>query len=625
MKMASLKLLILFLFRFLCCCQCFNVNDNGNRFEFRVFENFQVTKEIFLKEQKIVENLRSIRQTLRDEQANVEAKLQLLKAKRLSYENIKALYFPGNEDNNSTKESLDPINSFGLLKRSALLMPVLKSFTKTKISSLRKSLSEIKSTCTEFPDEWDFVGAGKGLVILHDTYDFNITAAMEGHIIYRDVHGETKILRGRERLGIGDLLVLADRSYNSGYYSNAIEIVKVVLNKIQKEKLSIPKENMKTIKTFKKNLIDLNNQYVSKKHQIMGATFKVLPYLIDENLNRKKKQPKVVTENKLELDFESDFVTEHYFRKLCGTGPPLFMQQNKVNPPKCGFLHHYNPYLRLGPFKVEVHSRSPYMSVLHDILTEEEIKWMIEYSIPRLSRTREYQNDNKDINAKHELTQGKKVRIVHKTVQCWIEDTTFDGPSLDDDVEKFEDKGGYVQSLLARNFTSDFPNMLKLARKLEYATQMNIVPKYSSTPFQTTNYGLGGLCERHMDPHGYIEGKEIPKSRDNLKLSGDMYATLMGWLDDVGAGGGTAFTAVEKVIMPTRGSVAFWHNLDRKGHRDLRASHGGCPILKGSKWILNKWIYYFNQFQKLPCSTNPYQYLEQPQGYYRNINGTYDS
>jgi len=50
-----------------------------------------------------------------------------------------------------------------------------------------------------------------------------------------------------------------------------------------------------------------------------------------------------------------------------------------------------------------------------------------------------------------------------------------------------------------------------------------------------------------------------------------------------------------QVIMPTRGSIAFWYNLDRKGYRDLRATHGGCPILKGSKWILNKWIYYYNQ------------------------------
>ena len=36
--------------------------------------------------------------------------------------------------------------------------------------------------------------------------------------------------------------------------------------------------------------------------------------------------------------------------------------------------------------------------------------------------------------------------------------------------------------------------------------------------------------------------REIPKSRYQLKLSGDMYATVMGWLHDVDAGGGTAFT-----------------------------------------------------------------------------------
>ena len=40
-------------------------------------------------------------------------------------------------------------------------------------------------------------------------------------------------------------------------------------------------------------------------------------------------------------------------------------------------------YLGLGPFKVEVGNRSPYMSIIHDIFSEEEMKWLIDYSIPR--------------------------------------------------------------------------------------------------------------------------------------------------------------------------------------------------------------------------------------------------
>ena len=52
---------------------------------------------------------------------------------------------------------------------------------------------------------------------------------------------------------------------------------------------------------------------------------------------------------------------------------------------------------------------------------------------------------------------------------------------------------------------------------------------------------------------------------------------------------------------PNRGSVAFWWSLDRKGHRLQETLHGGCPILKGSKWIFNKWVHYFDQWKKFPC------------------------
>ena len=57
-----------------------------------------------------------------------------------------------------------------------------------------------------------------------------------------------------------------------------------------------------------------------------------------------------------------------------------------------------------------------------------------------------------------------------------------------------------------------------------------------------TNYGLGGLCEQHIDPHGYLEGKVLPPSRQNLVHTGDMIGTFMAWLEDVGAGGGTSYT-----------------------------------------------------------------------------------
>ncbi len=80
---------------------------------------------------------------------------------------------------------------------------------------------------------------------------------------------------------------------------------------------------------------------------------------------------------------------------------------------------------------------------------------------------------------------------------------------------------------------------------------------------QTTNYGLGGLCETHHDPYGYLEGATLHDNPgiQHLKYSGDMFGTVMGWLSEVGAGGGTAFSYPydEQLVQPTRGSAAFWY------------------------------------------------------------------
>ena len=78
---------------------------------------------------------------------------------------------------------------------------------------------------------------------------------------------------------------------------------------------------------------------------------------------------------------------------------------------------------------------------------------------------------------------------------------------------------------------------------------------------QVTNYGLGGLCEQHIDPHGYLEGMHLPRSRESLKFTGDMIGTFMAWLTDVGAGGGTSYTAPGKVLI-------FW-----EGHKNLKKYH----------------------------------------------------
>ena len=84
--------------------------------------------------------------------------------------------------------------------------------------------------------------------------------------------------------------------------------------------------------------------------------------------------------------------------------------------------------------------------------------------------------------------------------------------------------------------------MYKLSLKIERATRMQIRIKGSSTEYQTTNYGLGGLCETHLDPSGYVmHGVLASPESHHVRLYGDMIATTMAWLNDVKLGGGTAY------------------------------------------------------------------------------------
>ncbi len=98
---------------------------------------------------------------------------------------------------------------------------------------------------------------------------------------------------------------------------------------------------------------------------------------------------------------------------------------------------------------------------------------------------------------------------------------------------------------------------------------------------------------------------ELTHEREGLKLSGDMIGTFMAWLKDCEEGGATAYIVdhFEGVIMPEKGAAAFWYDLVSNGQRDVTTRHGGCPVIKGSKWILNKWLFLFDNFKKFPCST----------------------
>lgn len=401
-----------------------------------------------------------------------------------------------------------------------------------------------------------------------------------------------------EKLKLMDLESLLNYAKDFGYYAEAIYLLGDMYQMLQWYNLERFAEVhlVKRMKIISSQLVKLNNGYLEKLKKGMGRGLKMLPYIIDKHLKPKKKQPSYVLDNSV-LDFHLDradqMQQEYLFVQTCKNGRWFNSRLTGNCCPVCRYIHHKNPYLMLGPFKEDQISNIPYVVVFRDILSDIDIQTLIKEAQPNLSRKRTYDRVGGAIST-HELESGKLRRIVHKTVQSWLSDVEWPPFSFPEDY-------------IGKNYTSMINiDLWKLSKRISLATQMVTDIQTSGSSMQVTNYGLGGLCEQHIDPHGIMESDEQyhRKHRPQIYVHGDIMATFMAWLSDTEEGGATSYLSPgrEQLIMPDKGSAAFWYDLNSDGFRDQSTQHAGCPILKGSKWILNKWLFWFDNFKKFPCN-----------------------
>ena len=304
---------------------------------------------------------------------------------------------------------------------------------------------------------------------------------------------------------------------------------------------------------------------------------------------------------------------EEYFRRICNgriKGSGTLMAESEFGHPnrvkKCHYLHHFDPFLKIGPFHLEVMLYWPFRTVIHEFFTDYEMDWIKNYTRPKLSGTRIVPDSSK-ATTKSEIRSGK-LRSVAKTVQTWFNDIQYKEVKellmydLKDEVIDFQ----FLPGDDPYNFTINHIVMLGVSKRIELATHLNVTDRYAASKYQVTNYGLGGFVETHHDTWGYETGSELPPDRQFLVFTGDYIATFMGWLDDVPGGGETAFLLgnSEGAIEPTKGSAGFWFDVSSSHLKEKVQQHAGCPILKGSKWILNKWINSFDQWERWRCDLN---------------------
>ena len=138
--------------------------------------------------------------------------------------------------------------------------------------------------------------------MLYFAYKFDLPAACkDGKLIFTNHYNQKKVFQAYEHLSIGDLENLASVAFDQGSYDHAIEIINAIMDVQESSPIGISKKMQK----LKKILIRLNNGYLTKHQTFIKDTFRTLPYLVNNKLKPKKKQPEFV-KNKKELHENAD-------------------------------------------------------------------------------------------------------------------------------------------------------------------------------------------------------------------------------------------------------------------------------------------------------------------------------
>jgi prolyl 4-hydroxylase len=111
-------------------------------------------------------------------------------------------------------------------------------------------------------------------------------------------------------------------------------------------------------------------------------------------------------------------------------------------------------------------------------------------------------------------------------------------------------------------------------------------PAECSEGLQVLRYGVTEEYKPHFD---WIP-PDMPGLKKHLEVAGQRLGTFVLYLSDVEAGGGTSFPSIGLEVMPQKGGAVFFVNTDSNLVPDQLTLHAGSPVVKGVKYIANKWL-----------------------------------
>lgn len=239
---------------------------------------------------------------------------------------------------------------------------------------------------------------------------------------------------------------------------------------------------------------------------------------------------------------------KHWFR-LCDSATSATMLQTSQK------WYHVCRYRRspLVPYRVyreEILGRSPFVSLVHQLVTGPETDELVNTSIPKLKK--HAMNGAEGLLHFAEGTTINSKAAIAERILDRISDLTG---LVTREIEGFEDH--WVQGL------------------------------------QVLNYGVAGTFLPHAD--------DAYEPRRAMEMAGYRMASVLIYLNDVTAGGATAFTSLNVTVIPRKGSAVLWYNRRPSGDLEENTTHAECLVAVGTKWVALQGIWSNHNELRRPC------------------------
>ena len=124
-----------------------------------------------------------------------------------------------------------------------------------------------------------------------------------------------------------------------------------------------------------------------------------------------------------------------------------------------------------------------------------------------------------------------------------------------------------------------------LLRKM--VSEYTLFPEENMEGTHIVKYEIGGEYKVH---HDFFHPGESYYDKEVTSRGGQRSKTALVYLNEDFTGGETEFPQLGIKVIPQRGKLVVWDNINPDGSLDYTSIHAGLPVLSGIKYIAVIWI-----------------------------------